>query len=95
MELLIHGQCMCGLDYEPVIEKLSKSYTVYLKAKTKYGKDGILWAANTDEAADKMMSLLEHAQKMVVRSGHDIHYEKPRYFLRAMKKLERLCGETK
>lgn len=42
-----------------------------------------------------MMSLLEHAQKMVVRSGHDIHYEKPRYFLRAMKKLERLCGKTK
>lgn len=63
---------------------------VYLKAKTKYGKDGILWAANTDEAADKVMKLLPKGRKKVVRSGHDIHYEKPRKFLRAVKMLEKM-----
>ena len=63
---------------------------VYLKAKTKYGKDGILWAANTDESADKVMRLLSNGRKKVVRSGHDIHFEKPRHFLKAMKMLEKM-----
>ena len=28
--VLIHGQCMCGLDYEKVIDKLHAHYTLYL-----------------------------------------------------------------
>lgn len=28
--VLIHGQCMCGMDYEKVVEKLSDRFTVYL-----------------------------------------------------------------
>ena len=28
--ILIHGQCMCGLDYEKVIDKLCEHYTLYL-----------------------------------------------------------------
>lgn len=28
--VLIHGQCMCGLDYDKVTEKLSEKYTLYL-----------------------------------------------------------------
>ena len=52
--VLIHGQCMCGLDYENVIEKLN------------------------------------NGKKKVVRSGHDIHFEKPRHFLNAMKMLEKM-----
>lgn len=28
--VLIHGQCMCGADYERVTEKLRKKYTLYL-----------------------------------------------------------------
>ena len=88
------GEWFEGVTQEDILKSV-KCPTVYLKAKTRYGKDGILWAANTDEAADRMMSILENAEKIVVRSGHDIHYEKPRYFMRAIKKLERLCKDTK
>ena len=28
--VLIHGQCMCGLDYEKVADKLREHYTIYL-----------------------------------------------------------------
>lgn len=62
----------------------------YLKAKTKYGKDGVLWAANSDESADRMMSLIDNCKRKIVKSGHDIHFEKPRYFLKAMKMLEKM-----
>ncbi len=80
------GEWFEGVTQEEILKSV-KCQVVYLKAKTRYGKDGILWAANTDEAADKMMSLLANAKKIVVRSGHDIHYEKPRCFLRALQKL--------
>lgn len=140
--VLIHGQCMCGLDYDKVTEKLSEKYTLYLidcfghgeseKAPELYccriigdaiadlisneiGRPcivsghssggilaayvagvmpelvkGILWAANTDESAEKVMCLLSNGKKKVVRSGHDIHFEKPRHFLKAMKMLEKI-----
>ena len=35
------------------------------------------------------MHLLRNGKKKVVRSGHDIHFEKPRKFLRALKMLEK------
>ena len=83
------GEWFEGVDQESVL-KAVKCPAVYLKAKTKYGKDGILWAANTDESADKVMHLLSNGKKKVVRSGHDIHFEKPRHFLKAMKMLEKM-----
>lgn len=36
------------------------------------------------------MRQLANAKRMIVRSGHDIHYEKPKYFLRALKKLRKI-----
>ena len=83
------GEWFEGVDQESIL-KAVKCPAVYLKAKTKYGKDGILWAANADESADKVMSLLSNGRQKVVRSGHDIHFEKPHYFLRAMKMLEKM-----
>ena len=77
------------------MKKYYECPVVYLKAKTKYGKDGILWAANTDESADKIMHLLNNVKKKVVRSGHDIHYEKPRHFFKAMKMLEKMISKEK
>lgn len=88
-ESFFTGEWFEGVTQEAILKSV-KCPTVYLKAKTKYGKDGILWAANTDEAADKMMSLFGNAKKIVVRSGHDIHYEKPGYFLQAIKKLQKI-----
>ena len=83
------GEWFEGVNQESIL-KAVKCPAVYLKARTKYGKDGILWAANTDESADKVMRLLSNGKKKVVRSGHDIHFEKQRHFLKAMKMLEKM-----
>ena len=88
-ETFYTGEWFEGVDQENIL-KAVRCPAVYLKAKTKYGKDGILWAANTDESADKVMKLLQKGRKKVVRSGHDIHFEKPRKFLRALKILEKM-----
>lgn len=83
------GKWFEGVNQDEIL-KAVKCPTVYLKAKTKYGKDGVLWAANTEESAQKVMSLLPNAFRKTVNSGHDIHFEKPHHFIRAMKKLERM-----
>lgn len=83
------GEWFDGVNQEEIL-KLVKCPVVYLKAKTKYGKDGVLWAANSDESADRMMSLIDNCKRKIVKSGHDIHFEKPRYFLKAMKMLEKM-----
>ncbi len=83
------GEWFDGVNQESIL-KAVQCPAVYLKARTKYGKDGILWAANSDESAEKVMRLLQNGKKKVVRSGHDIHFEKPRHFLKAMKLLEKM-----
>lgn len=83
------GEWFEGVNQDDILRTV-RCPAVYLKAKTKYGKDGILWAANSDESADKVMQLLRNCKRKVVRSGHDIHFEKARYFLKAMRILERM-----
>ena len=83
------GEWFEGVKQDEIL-KLVKCPVVYLKAKTKYGKDGVLWAANSDKSAERVMKLLENAKKVTVRSGHDIHFEKPQYFFKAIKKLEKM-----
>lgn len=83
------GEWFDGVDQEQILKSV-KCPTVYLKAKTRYGKDGVLWAANTEESASKVMRLLKNGYRKTVRSGHDIHFEKPRHFLKAMKILEKM-----
>lgn len=49
--------------------------TVYLKAETRYGSDGVLYAANNDEDALRVERLLAECDTVRIKSGHDIHYE--------------------
>lgn len=58
--------------------------TVYLKAETRYGKDGVLYAANSDEDAARVESLLAECETVRIKSGHDIHYEHPDAFAGAV-----------
>lgn len=83
------GEWFDGASQEEILQAI-QCPVVYLKAKTKYGKDGILWAANSEDAADRVMHLLKKGKRKTVRCGHDIHYEKPQYFMKAMKILERM-----
>ena len=80
------GAWFDGVNQEEIL-KAVKCPTVYLKAKTKYGPKKVLWAANTKEASDKVQRLIEHSDRIIVKSGHDIHYEKPVQFTQAMETL--------
>lgn len=56
---------------------------VYLKANTRYGKDGVLYAANTDEDAEMVQALISGCERIDIKSGHDIHAEHPDTFVSA------------
>lgn len=58
--------------------------TIYLKAETSYGKDGVLYAANTDEDAARVTELIPNCEMRTIKSGHNIHYEKPDFFTGAI-----------
>lgn len=85
------GEWFYGVTQEEILKSVDCP-TVYLKAKTQYGKDGVLWAANSEKSADKVIDLLKNARRKDVKSGRDIHYEKPRYFLAAIRMLEKMMN---
>ncbi len=58
--------------------------TVYIKAETAYGKDGVLYAANSDEDAERVNRLIKSSEMITIKSGHDIHFEKPKEFVGIM-----------
>ncbi|MFW4357238.1 MULTISPECIES: alpha/beta fold hydrolase [Gordonibacter] len=58
--------------------------TVYLKAETNYGEDGLLYAANTDEDAAHVQELVRDCETVRIKSGHDIHFEHPMEFAAAL-----------
>ena len=58
--------------------------SVYIKAATQYGKDGVLYAANSDEDAEKVHSLIKGNEMTTIKSGHDIHFEHPDKFVQIM-----------
>lgn len=60
-----------------------KPVRIYLKANTRYGKDGILYAANTDEDTERVRALISGCERIDVKSGHDIHAEHPDTFVSA------------
>lgn len=54
---------------------------VYIKVITRYGEDGVLWAANSDEDAAKVESLLKDGEMtLVTDTGHDVKVDNPEEF---------------
>lgn len=82
-ETFYDGSWFEGVDQAEVLSRIACP-TVYLKAKTNYGDDGILFAANSDDDAARVRQLVTNCETMVVESGHDIHYEKPQVFVDAL-----------
>ncbi len=62
--------------------------TIYLKAETRYGADGLLYAANSDEDALRVEELLADCETVRIESGHDIHYEHPDAFVDAVDRAQ-------
>ncbi|HHZ07025.1 MAG TPA: alpha/beta hydrolase [Clostridiales bacterium] len=87
------GSWFDSVNQEKILKSV-KCPAIYLKAKTKYGPKKVLWAANTKEASDKVLGLIDHCQRIVIKSGHDIHYEKPDKFVEAMEMLQEIAAKT-
>lgn len=85
-ETFYDGSWMRGIDQEAMLREI-RCPAVYLKASTNYGKDGVLYAANTEADAEKVQSLIAGCERIDVKSGHDIHVEQPQTFLSACEKL--------
>ncbi len=80
------GSWFDGVDQETILLNI-KCLTIYLKAKTQYGKDGVVYAANTDEDAHKVLQLIDGCEMLSIKSSHDIHYEHPAFFISACEEL--------
>ena len=82
-ETFYDGTWFDGIDQADLLRCITCP-AVYLKAKTNYGEDGTLLAANSDEDAARVQQLVAVCETVVVESGHDIHYERPKTFADAV-----------
>lgn len=87
------GSWFEGVDQAELLARITCP-VIYLKAKTNYGDDGMLYAANTDEDAERMIGLIVDCEMREVDSGHDIHYEKPEVFIEAIRDARITLCET-
>ena len=69
-----------GIDHAEMLSKISCE-TINLKAKTNISADGILLAANSDEDAARVKSLIPNCQMILFDCGHGIHIERKKEFL--------------
>lgn len=69
-----------------------KCPTVYLKAATAYGPDGVLYAANSDADSDRVTELINNCERVVIKSGHDIHTDKPKEFIKGFSEINNLAN---
>ena len=82
-ETFYTGSWFKGFNQEETLSKINCP-SLYIKAATQYGKDGVLYAANSDEDAQKVHRLIEANEMITIKSGHDIHFEKPDEFIQIM-----------
>lgn len=81
------GSWMQDIDQEEMLKKI-RCPVIYMKAESQYGQDGVLYAANRDEDADRVQRTIADCERIDIRSGHDIHFEHPTAFVTACKKLQ-------
>lgn len=90
-ETFYDGSWMSGIDQAAMLKSI-KCPAIYLKAATNYGKDGVLYAANSDEDAKRVKEYVPDCETITVKSGHDIHYEHPDVFVSACEKILKKTG---
>lgn len=82
-EAFYDGSWMADIEQEVLLRSI-KCPTVFLKATTRYGDDGVLYAATTDEDAARVRDCLGRCEYVEIDSGHDIHVEHPSAFVNAV-----------
>lgn len=82
-EAFYNGSWMEGIDQEAMLKAI-ECPAVFLKAITRYGDDGVLYAATSDEDAARVRDCLPGCGYTEIDSGHDIHSEHPDAFVKAI-----------
>lgn len=68
------------IDYDALLKKI-RCETVFLKAKTEIGSDGIEMCALTEEDLQRVVAGIGHCEVVRFDCGHGIHLEKKKDFL--------------
>ncbi len=87
-EAFYDGSWMAGIDQEAMLRAITCP-VVYVKAITRYGDDGVLYAATSDDDAARVMDCLADGAFIEIDSGHDIHVEHPDVFINAIDQASR------
>ena len=82
-EAFFDGSWMDGIDQAAMLQQV-ECPVVYLKATTRYGDDGVLYAATTDDDDARVRECLADCECVEIDSGHDIHVERPDVFSEAV-----------
>lgn len=75
-----------GVDYEKLLSNI-KCKTLFMKAKTIIGEDGLVQGALTDEDLKRVSELIRKIQIEHFDCGHGIHNEKSKEFVKCINKI--------
>lgn len=80
-----------NVNYNELLSNI-KCNTLFMKANTTIGKDGLIQGALTDENLEQVIKLIRNIKVEYFDCGHGIHSEKPKKFIncvnRALEKQE-------
>lgn len=72
-----------GIAHEDLLRSI-RCKTLFLKAKTAIGKDGLLMAALSDDDLQRVTELIPNCSLVRFNCGHAIHTENPKEFIQAL-----------
>jgi hypothetical protein len=83
------GECFfddsfnAGVDYNKLLSRI-KCKTLFMKANTTIGEDGLLQGALSDEDLRQVNALIEDMKIERFDCGHGIHTDSPKQFVKAV-----------
>lgn len=73
----------CNINYSKLLSEIT-CRTLFMKANTKIGDDGIIMGALTDEDLQQVTDLIKNIKVEYFNCGHGIHIEKKKEFVKSV-----------
>ena len=73
----------CNINYSKLLSEIT-CRTLFMKANTKIGDDGIIMGALTDEDLQQVTDLIKNIRVEYFNCGHGIHIEKKKEFVKSV-----------
>ena len=73
----------CNINYSKLLSEIT-CRTLFMKANTKIGDDGIIMGALTDEDLQQVTDLIKNISVEYFNCGHGIHIEKKKEFVKSV-----------